>query len=87
MKTEKTNTITIDDQRLVVSKREEQPHRLPEDVFKSDGTPDASIVNNFYTKTALDITLISAAEDRVIGSLELTPAFAQALSDALEELL
>lgn len=80
MKIEKTNTITINDQRLVVTKVTRQP--LQEYTHSVEAGIKATV-----PKTAFDITLISDSEDREMGSLELTAEFTRALSDALEELL
>ena len=80
MKIEKTNTITINDQRLVITKTERQP--LQEYMHSFEAGIKATV-----PKTSYQISLFSDSEDREMGSLELTADFTRALSDALEELL
>lgn len=86
MKIEKTNTITINDQRLVITKTEKQPALRTEHVDQSGNGNHVYNIRQF-PKTSYQISLFSDSEDRELGSLELTADFARALSDALEELL
>jgi hypothetical protein len=86
MKIEKTNTITINDQRLVVTKTERQP-ALPSEQIDQSGNENHVYNIRQFPKTFYQISLFSDNDFHRGQIRELTDDLARALRDALNEFL